>query len=211
MSTDSLPAFDDLPILEGLGLRHAWGVFGDDDQLGTINLLTPSRVRSALEQVESGRVVNLTQTMTAFDPPFYGREPLQHSVYRVDRNYWDDRLDNFHLQGSTHWDGLRHAQAREFGLWGGMTDDSKLSSPGGPLGIEHWAQHGIVGSGLLLDLVPILRAGDSKYDPFQSRSITPDELDLACVEQRVSLQTGDIVCIRTGWTERYRSVVMPLG
>src|SRR5437868_6013646 len=39
-----VPAYDQLPIRDGAPAGAAWGVFGDDDQLGTINLLTPQRV-----------------------------------------------------------------------------------------------------------------------------------------------------------------------
>ena len=37
-----LPRHADLPIREGAPEGAAWGVFGDDDQVGTINLLTPA-------------------------------------------------------------------------------------------------------------------------------------------------------------------------
>ena len=84
----SLPAYDELPVLEPLGLRHAWGVFGPDDQLGTINLLTPERVLDAARLVRTGRTVTLTRPLDAFDPPFYGRERMRHTVFRLDRNYW---------------------------------------------------------------------------------------------------------------------------
>lgn len=60
MATEArLPAFDDLPLLGDLGLRHAWGAFGEDDDLGTINLLTPERVAAAASLVRTGEVVSL--------------------------------------------------------------------------------------------------------------------------------------------------------
>ena len=43
-----LPDYDDLPIRPGKPPRSAWGVWGDDDELGAINLLTPDRVRAGL-------------------------------------------------------------------------------------------------------------------------------------------------------------------
>jgi kynurenine formamidase len=199
----SLPAYDELPVLEPLGLRHAWGVFGPEDQLGTINLLTPERVLDAARLVRTGRTVTLTRPLDAFDPPFYGRERMRHTVFRLDRNYWDDRVDNLQLQASTHWDGLRHVQARELGFWGGLTDEASLTPGGGPLGVERWAQRGIVGRGVLLDLVPLLDAGPGGYDPFVSRSIDPDLLDEAARRQQVELRVGDIVCLRFGWMQRY--------
>ena len=52
----SLPDFDDLPVLGELGLRHAWGVFGEEDDLGTVNLLTPERVAAGAALVRTGEV-----------------------------------------------------------------------------------------------------------------------------------------------------------
>lgn len=206
MTDEALPDFDDLPLVEGLGLRHAWNVFGARDELGTINLLTPNRVQAALASVRNGDVINLTKALTAFDPPFYGREPLRHTVYRLDKNYWDDKLDNFLLQSSTHWDGLRHVQAREFGFWGGIKDESRVVSGGGPIGIERWAEHAIIGRGVLLDLARFLAGNNAVYDPLESRSITVEELEAVCAAQRVDLETGDILCVRTGWMKRYEDL-----
>ncbi|HLH68696.1 MAG TPA: cyclase family protein [Candidatus Dormibacteraeota bacterium] len=200
-----LPEYDELPLVPSLGLRHAWGVFGPDDQLGTINLLSPDRVRKATGLVREGTVYNLVLPLGAVDPPFYGRDPLRHTVFRVDRNYWDDRLDNFFLQGASHWDGLRHVQAREAGFWGGRAGLEPTPGPG-PLGIEHWVCHGIVGRGVLLDLTPELESASAGYDPFTSCSVPAQLLERAAHRQGVEVGTGDILCVRTGWMTRYRGL-----
>lgn len=53
------PAFEDLP----LGADHppwsAWGLWGEDDELGTLNLLTPEVTRKAAGEVREGIVVPL--------------------------------------------------------------------------------------------------------------------------------------------------------
>jgi kynurenine formamidase len=201
-----VPDFDELPTLEGLGLRHAWGVFGPDDQLGTINFLTPERSAAAARLVLDGTTVNLTLPLGAVDPPFYGREPMRHTVYRLDRNYWDDRIDNLHLQGSSHWDSLRHVQARELGWWGGVTDESQIKGGSGPLGIEHWVEHGMIGRGVLLDVGGHLDAGSQVHDPFASLSITPETLDATALAQGVEIREGDILCVRFGWIAKYRTL-----
>jgi kynurenine formamidase len=194
-----VPEFDELPMLEGLGLRHAWGVFGSDDQLGTINFLTPDKTLAAAGGIQNGTVVNLTLPLGAIDPPFYGREPMRHTVFRLDRNYWDDRIDNLHLQSSTHWDSLRHVQAREFGWWGGRTDESQIQRGSGPLGIEQWVRHGMAGRGVLLDV-------GRELDPFVSRSVTPGMLESAARDQGVEVREGDILCLRFGWLKGYRAM-----
>ena len=54
-----LPRHADLPIRAGAPAGAAWGVFGDDDQVGTINLMTPDRVIEAADSIRSGRVFSL--------------------------------------------------------------------------------------------------------------------------------------------------------
>ena len=43
---DGLPSYAELPIRPGLPQGCAWGVFGDDDQVGTFNFLTPERANA---------------------------------------------------------------------------------------------------------------------------------------------------------------------
>jgi kynurenine formamidase len=199
-----VPEFDDLPKIEKLGLRHAWGVFGDDDQLGAVNFLTPERVLRAAGLARTGEVFNVVLPLNAFNPPLYGRAPLEHSLFQPDRNSWDDRLDVFFLQSSTHWDGLRHIRAREFGFWGGAVDET-LESGSGPLGIEHWVEHGFVGRGVLLDVAKKFEAEDPTYDPFEERSVTAADLQETADAQGVELQPGDILCLRLGWMGAYQA------
>ena len=50
MTTDPLPSFDELPNFhEYTGC--AWGLWGDDDELGTVNLLTPEVVKAAASEI----------------------------------------------------------------------------------------------------------------------------------------------------------------
>ena len=200
-----LPSFDELPVLPELGLRHAWEVAADDE-LGAVGRLAPADVLRGVGAVRDGTVWNLTLPLTAIDPPLYGRGALEHTVIRADRNTWDDRLDNFYLQSSTHWDGLRHIQAREHGHWGGRDDSSAIVPGAGPLGIEQWSRHGFVGRGVLLDVGSWLETHDPGYDPFASRSISVAELEQVIEAQRTELGERDILCVRFGWSARYAAL-----
>jgi kynurenine formamidase len=196
-----LPDYDDLPEIPGLGLRHAWDVFGPEDCVGSINLLTPERVAAAAALVTSGRRVSLDLPLDLPDPPLFGRQPYAHTVFALNRNEMDDRLDNFHLQGSTQWDALNHVRCREHGYWGGRTQDP-TEGPNG-LGIHHWAERGIVGRGVLVDVARHLdRQGD--YDPLDGRPVDVADLEATLADQGTTLEPGDILCIRTGWCSGYR-------
>ncbi|MGH9844324.1 MAG: hypothetical protein ACREEM_36845, partial [Blastocatellia bacterium] len=56
---ERLPDFAELPIKPEYPPHSAWGVFGDDDQIGTLNLLTPERVAAAARLVRRGEVFAL--------------------------------------------------------------------------------------------------------------------------------------------------------
>lgn len=190
------PAYDDLPLLGSTDLRHAWDVFGRDDELGTLNRVDDEAARAGASAVRSGRRCSLDLPVILPDPPLFERRPLQHSVYALDRNTWDDHLDLFNLQGSTQWDGLRHIRAREFGFYGGW--QGPPDSDPTWLGVDRWTEHGIVSRGVLVDL-----SRDGELDPFESRAISADELAGALAQQCPTLRRGDVLCIRFGWTERY--------
>ena len=51
MAAKRLPTFDELPNFHHM-TGCAWGVFGDDDQLGTVNLLTEEVVAEAAKEIK---------------------------------------------------------------------------------------------------------------------------------------------------------------
>ncbi len=197
-----LPDYDDLPELAATGMRHAWGVFGPGDRIGTMNLLQPKRVRRAVGLVQTGEVISLDLPLDVPDPPFFGRQAYQHHVVALNRNDMDDRLDNFHLQGSTQWDALGHVRCREFGFWGGRTENP--TSERNELGIEQWAERGIVGRGVLIDIAGWAASKGAPFDALTPHTITADDLTSAIDAQGITLSVGDILCVRTGWIRDYR-------
>lgn len=51
----SLPTFSELPLRRGDPPYSAWGLYGEDDQLGALNRLTDELVKkSAREEIRSG-------------------------------------------------------------------------------------------------------------------------------------------------------------
>ncbi len=200
MGTEREPMFDELPRLPGSGYRHSWGVWGPEDQLGTLNRLTPQVIAAAAACVRTGERIGVSLPLDEPSPPFFGRKPMAHSFYRMDDIGWDDWLDGFYLQCSSQWDGLRHIRSAD-GFYGGWQGDP--SADPGPLGIQHWARSGIIGRGVLIDLA----AGDGEdYDPFTARRFTVADIEAALTAQGVGIRSGDILCVRTGWVDRYRQL-----
>jgi kynurenine formamidase len=193
-------SYDDLPRLENSGLRHAWDVYGRDDELGTINRLDDQAVAGAAARVRTGQRINLSLPINLPHPPLFGRRPVEHAVFRTGRNTWDDSLDGLSLQGSSQWDSLRHVRAREDGFYGGWQGDPDAEPS--RLGIQNWATTGIVGRGVLVDIAALMADTDG-YDPFDRCRIDVQHLKAALEQQDTSLEAGDILCVRTGWMDRY--------
>jgi hypothetical protein len=193
------PDYDRLPFDEGLGMRHSWGVL--DGNIGTLSQVTPAAVVAAAATVSRGETVSLSLSLGEIDPPLFGRPRWEHRVHATDRNIFEDELHRWNPQCSSQWDGFRHVRARDRGFYGGVTD---LESAGDALGIEHLAERGVVGRGLLLDVAAWCERTGRTHAPLGASPI--DAADLAAVveSQGVEPRPGDVVCIRTGWVGAYR-------
>jgi kynurenine formamidase len=60
----------------------------------------------------------------------------------------------------------------------------------------------IVGRGVLIDFYEFSK---KSYDPSSHRKITADEVKACAKAQNVTFEYGDILIIRTGWSEQYSS------
>jgi kynurenine formamidase len=197
---DGLPTYDELLCIPETGARNNWGVFGADDELGTVNFLTPSRVVAAAGLVREGLVVDLSLPLDLPGPPLSGRrEAYAHEIEKM-RVGRDDRLDGFYPQGSTQWDGLTHIRYREFGYYGGR-DEEQLDQ--GELGVDRLAARGLVGRGVLADVAGYAAATGRELAPDRRHGITPAELDGVLAYQGSELRGGDVLLLRTGWVGWY--------
>jgi hypothetical protein len=53
------PEFSQLPLRSGDPKYSAWGLWGEDDELGTLNLLTPAIVKDASKEIINGTQIVL--------------------------------------------------------------------------------------------------------------------------------------------------------
>jgi kynurenine formamidase len=203
-----MPAADGLPTYAELSARtdapkgSNWGIFGKDDQLGTINFLTPERVRAARECIRKGVTFGLNWRIDLPDPPLFGREPHQHTVFEIEAGFaLDDRLDRFYPQRSSQWDSLAHAGHPRHGFYNFATADQ--CKRGERNGIEHMARRGIAGRGVLLDVARYQERKGAPIDPRSDFRITVPLLEEVASAERVEIRPGDILLIRTGWMAGY--------
>ncbi|GAB7006363.1 cyclase family protein [Nocardioides sp. AN3] len=192
--------YADLPLADG-GARSGWGAFGAEDEVGTISRLTPARVREAARLVRTGDVFPLNAPLDEFDPPLFGRAPLSRTIRRAQGGLGlDDVYHDFNPQASSQWDGLGHFAFKEDVFFNGA---SLAEVEAGRNGIEAWATRGIVGRGVLLDL---WESASKSYDPGSSHTFGPEDLEAARNAAGVEHRPGDILLLRTGFLNWYRSL-----
>ena len=178
-----------------------WGRWGPDDQLGTMNFITPEHVRAAAGLVRSGRRVSMEipiNTVAGPDNP----NPAIHFVsqgHDIDIGSGGLRfgLDFMgmacHGDCHTHIDALCHISYNGLTYNGHPAEEVLTSKGATSLDIANYG-NGVVGRGVLLD-VPRFR-GVEWLEP--GEAVTRAELE-ACEEaQHVHLGEGDILVFRTG-------------
>src|SRR5262249_4750872 len=95
-----LPTYRELLARTDAPPGTAWGIFGADDQLGTLNLLTPERAKASAAEVRTGEVFSLNWNVELPDPSPFRQLPVRHQVGAGGFGR-DDWLDRFYLQGSS--------------------------------------------------------------------------------------------------------------
>jgi kynurenine formamidase len=186
-----------------------WGRWGDDDQRGTLNFITPEAVRRGVAAVRRGVSFSLSipydedgpqtgvipgrinpkRTMLMANAPFTG-DPADFTTS-------DDRVE-MGVQAATHWDGLAHVGYE--GLLYHNTPDSVVTQDAGAaeLGVEHYGP--IVTRGVLLDIARL--KGVEYFD--DSYAIGGDDLAAAEQQAGVTVESGDVLLVRTGQMEWLR-------
>jgi kynurenine formamidase len=199
-----VPRFADLPVRPGVPPGSSWGVFGDDDELGTLNFIRPEDVAAAARLVARGDVFPLGLGLEVPDPPFFGRKAIRHTLFaKYEGTALDDYVDSLYPQASTHWDGLRHFADPDHGFYNGAKLEELTAAGATRLGVQAWARRGIVARGLLLDVARMLAEEGVLLDPFEFFPIGAELLERTAERQGDDLRPGDILLVRTGWLEAY--------
>lgn len=116
--------FDSLPLRKDGPPGNAWGRFGDDDQLGTLNFLTPENTREASKEIREGTRIPTDWPLGSMARPCFGRSPLEHVIKHKEPRTVNDDMLHFNTQTSSQWDGFRHfGYQREKLYYNGMRQD----------------------------------------------------------------------------------------
>ncbi|MCC6764742.1 MAG: cyclase family protein [Deltaproteobacteria bacterium] len=202
-----------IETVRALAKKHRnWGRWGATDELGTVNFITPAKVAAAAALVRQGKVLSLAIPFDANGPQtgVGGRVNPLHSMlqdggdiasgaqdFLPGLRYCDDAV-TMPLQCATQWDALSHIY-----FDGRMYNDrgpEMVTSSGARANAITALKDKIVSRGVLLD-VPRLK-GKPWLEP--GEAIYPADLDAAAAMEKVRIESGDIVLIRTGQMRQVR-------
>lgn len=105
---DQVIPFETLPLDPNGPRGNAWGRFGPNDELGTLNLLTPEVIVEAAKEIKTGIRISLDWPLSMPSYPSFDRNPFKHELVLRNPNCVYDDILAFNSQGSTQWDGFRH-------------------------------------------------------------------------------------------------------
>lgn len=207
MAEPELPDYDSLPVDPTHPAGASWGLWGPQDELGMLNLLTPERVANAARLIQTGKVFALNWELELPNPPLFNRLHIEHEITGGSGLLHDDIYRNFNTQSSTQWDSFSHYGNFEFHtFYNGVTSADITGKQGTRNGIQAWARRGIAGRAVLLDYRRWTLSQGITYSPGESHIIKASELEAVAKAQGVEFQTGDIFIMRTGWIEWYNTL-----
>jgi kynurenine formamidase len=198
-------------ILNRGGVRVSKSPWGQRDEIGRLNWITPETNRAILDHLDGTHVFDLNveyfigmpSWVAAGDPPYgiwmthtpegsvndnlSGVGSAVHKKY----SYCGDSI-HLYTHCGTHIDTLNHLG--HYGtFWNGWTADKHLGSriwnKGGP---EKYPP--VIARGVLLDIAG-LKGVDCLPDSY---AVTPKDLETAARRQKVELRKKDVVLVRTG-------------
>jgi kynurenine formamidase len=190
-----------------------WGKWGPDDEIGTLNYITPAVVRHSAQMVRRGETFSLAIPFDGNGPqigqprrfnPIHrmiltGPDFTSGAVKRPGGVGFADDMVIMPLQCATQWDALSHCFL-DGRLYNGYDANLVSSAGAAKNGMEKMARH-IVTRGVLLDVARV--KGVPWLEP--GYAITAADLDDAVAAHRVTVGTGDALLVRTGQMAMCRS------
>ncbi|KAK2667459.1 Kynurenine formamidase superfamily [Fusarium oxysporum f. sp. vasinfectum] len=187
MAPRKLPTFDDLPLDKNGPPGNAWGLWGPDDQLGRLNLLTPETVRAAASEIREGIRISLDWPLDKISHPPFGRQALEHRILNKAPMTMNDDVITLNTQSSTQWDGFRHYGYQRTGQFYMGHQQEEFDTGSQTLGIDAYANNGgIIGRG--------------------TNAVEMSHIHAIIAEENIEFCQGDVLFIRVGFTAHYNTL-----
>lgn len=184
-----------------------WGRWGKDDEIGTLNLITPAKRKQALALAKTGTAVSLSHE-ALLEKSNEGGEPLKQTFNVGSGLVATERQEvNYHGSLFTHYDALCH-YSYEGTLYNGFKFTEVVTPAGGCLkmGTPAALNAGIITRGVLIDM-PALRGV-----PYLQNDTHVYREDIDAWEKKTGVKVGpgDALLLRVGrWGRRAKEGPVP--
>jgi kynurenine formamidase len=181
-----------------------WGRWGKDDELGSMNLITPAKRKQAVDLPKIGETVSLAHNpiteQTADNP-----QPFEHTM---NRGFTTDTYRvSYHGYAHSHIDALCHILYQEQTYNGYARAEINTDKGCTKLGIDK-LKKGVVTRGILLD-IPRLK-GLPYLEP--GTPIFVEDIEAWEKKAGVKVSSGDAILVRTGrWARRDKLGIWPVA
>jgi kynurenine formamidase len=181
-----------------------WGRWGADDQLGSVNLITPAKRKAALKLAKDGVTVSLVHNPLT-DKADDNASPFEHTMnagfttdtYRV----------SYHGYSHSHLDALCHILYKDQTYNGYARAEVNTAKGCTKLSIDNLKQ-GLITRGVLID-IPRLK-GVEYLEP--GTAIYQEDVEAWEKMAKVKIAEGDAILLRTGrWARRAKVGPWPVG
>jgi kynurenine formamidase len=173
-----------------------WGRWGQDDEIGALNLITPAKRKQAAALVKEGVSVSLAgdpDEVKSVDNP----NPYEHEMQGISSDKWGVA---YHGQAHTHLDALAHVNENGVFFNGYKPDPEAVKTANRhSRNSIHNLKNGVLTRGILMDIprlkgVPYLAQGTPIY---------VEDLEAWEKKAGVKVGPGDALFVRTGvWAQR---------
>lgn len=198
-----------------------WGKWGPDDEIGTLNSITPEVMKGAAKLIKRGKVISLAMNVTpGVSPKWVGRHGLIRNMgfdgidFLVARPFgnlaYTDSDITIEDHGSTHLDPLVH-------VWWGNCTYNNYPAPeiiSRFKGVIKASTNAYIPKsftkGVLIDVAKFL--GKDYVDNIDGSAVlTPELIDKIAAAEGVKITPGTAVLIRTGWVKKWTGAEKPWG
>ena len=194
-----------------------WGKWGPDDEIGTLNYVTPEAIVDIAKKVNKGKVFSLAWNWDENGPQTgaWGRTNLRRHMMLTGTDaaagrqengpegieYWADDMFIVPTHGVTHWDAHAHMFSKieedngkkRIVMYNGYPCELVDSKGAHKCGIQN-IKDKMVGRGVLLDIARYKEVEALK----KGEGITSDDLEGCATKYGIEVKQGDFVLVRTG-------------
>ena len=210
MSTRQIPTEEE--VLGYMTSLSNWGRWGPDDELGTLNLITPEKRTQAARLIKEGISVTCSRPIVPeLAPDVTSIPPLHYMINTGEgapRRGAGASLDfiglSFHGLTTTHVDSLCH-QFWDRKMYNGKPASSVNWREKASVGGIDNVQDGVVTRGVLLDITQV--RGKEWMDA--GEGVFAEDLEEAEKAQGVRVEEGDALLLRLGWYRRRGEIGPP--